>query len=106
MDNPVEAVGLPIRPFLYTLDQVSTLIAVEMSTLKTRYIYFDRRHVGVQPKRKILAVNISPQGSPPDWRVSERELVRWLRYVGIKIYDRTWFDRKMRNDQNKKPKEL
>lgn len=81
-------VGLPVRPFLFTLDQIADLLAIEMRTLRSRYIYFHGVSSGGRPKDRLQAINIAPQGENAEWRVSEQELKRWLRYMGFNIYDR------------------
>lgn len=77
-----------MRPFLYTLDQISTLLNVQLRYLETSYIYFDRRSTGLPSRDLIVAHNIAPPELKPDWRVSEKELVRWMKRKGFKYYDR------------------
>lgn len=84
-------VGLPTRPFLYTLDQISQLISVPVDRLrKNGYIYFDGRTVGMLDRMLMVARNIAPPNEKPDWRVAENELIRWLRTKGFKVEDRGW----------------
>jgi hypothetical protein len=85
-----ESVGLPIRPFLFTLDQVSTLVQVGEERLKRDYIHYDGRSIGVRPRDRMVAHNIAPEGVKPEWRVAERELIRWLKSRGFRVYDRGW----------------
>lgn len=82
------SVGLPVRPFLYTLDQISSLLVVERHDLYKHYIFYEGRSTGFPSKQLIIAHNIAPRELPPDWRVSEKELVRWMRFKGFKYYDR------------------
>lgn len=86
---PPDSVGLPQRPFLYTLDQIANLVAVDLLTVKAS-VHFEGRSVGARPVKKMLARNIAPEGERPDWRVAERELVRWLRTKGFRFYERGW----------------
>lgn len=87
-DRP-ESVGLPMTPFLYHLDQVATILGFTVDELIDRYIFFVGRSRGAFHGRQIKAVNISVDPSAmPEWRVSEGELVRWLKLIGIKIYSR------------------
>lgn len=81
-------VGLPPRPFLYTLDQISMLIDVQQVTLERTYVHFEGRSVGAAPRSKMLARNIAPPDDKPDWRVAEREMVRWFKNRGFRYYDR------------------
>lgn len=83
-----EKFGLPLRVFLYTLDQIATLIQVDLKTLKGSYIHYEERSVGYRRHEQMSARNIAPDGDKPDWRVAEGEFVRWLRYKGFKIYNR------------------
>lgn len=79
-----------MRPFLYTLDQISTVLAVPEPNLRERYIHFDGRSVGVQPKARMLAVNLAEPDQTPDWRVTEGEFIRWMRSRGLRYYERGW----------------
>ena len=81
--------GLPPRVFLYTLDQIAMMIGVTLQTLKTSYVYFYGRSPGVAARDVLLARNIAPEGTTPDWRVAENELKRWLRIKGFRVYDRS-----------------
>lgn len=82
-------VGLPPRPFLYTLDQLSVLLNVDQKRVETQYIYYEGRSTGVMSTRLLLARNIEPdRNARPDWRVAERELIRWMKVMGFKYYDR------------------
>lgn len=81
--------GLPIRPFLYTLDQIATLLNIQEASVQV-YMHFIGRSVGAHKKDRMLARNIAPLGEKPDWRVAESELVRWLRNRGYRIHETRW----------------
>ncbi len=83
-----DKIGLPVREFMYTLDQIAFLLEVELSTLKTSMIYFEGRSVGAVNKDRMQAYNIASAGEKPDWRVPERFFKRWMRFKGFKIYER------------------
>lgn len=85
-----KTIGLPMRPFLFTTDQIETLLGVPKDALMRKYFYLDGIHEGTQPSDRMLAHNIAPEGERADWRVSEAELVRWTRHKGFFIYDRGW----------------
>lgn len=85
-----DEVNIPMRPFLYTLDQIAALLSVEVSAVRNRYLFYNGRSTGGKRKDLILAHNIAPDGLKPEWRVAERELVRWFRYKGFKVVDRNW----------------
>lgn len=82
-------IGLPARPFLYTLDQIATLLDVSELQLSRSYMYFEGRSTGKFRKDLMAARNIAPAEEKPDWRVVDRELVRWMRHKGFKFYDRS-----------------
>jgi hypothetical protein len=86
-----ETVGLPARSFLYTLDQISQLTSIDVPTLKKSYIYYENRSIGRQERYLLSARNIAPPEEKPEWRVSEREFIRWMRYKGYKYYDRGYY---------------
>lgn len=82
-------IGLPVREFMYTLDQIAFLLSVDEAYLKRSMIHFDNRSIGACPKDRMLAVDISPDSATKaEWRVAERHLKRWMRFKGWKIYDR------------------
>jgi len=88
VDAP-ERVGLPSTPFLYHLDQVATMLGREQSELIDTQIYFMGRTIGRNSPRQIRAINIAVDPSAsPEWRVSEGELIRWLKLIGFKIHSR------------------
>ena len=82
-------VGLPVRVFLYTLDQIATILQVEEKDLR-KYVHFQDRSVGARPLDMMQARNIAPAGEKPEWRVADRELERWLSRRGFRIYVRGW----------------
>lgn len=87
-------VGLPVREFLYTIDQIAFLLATSEENLRQNLLHYQGRSVGVCPKGRMLAVDISNEGSTrPEWRVAERHLKQWMRFKGWKIYDRGYVTR-------------
>lgn len=89
-DARPDAIGLPQRPFLYTFDQIATLLGLDDEQAVHPHVHFEGRSVGARPVKKMLARNIAPEGERPDWRVAERELVRWFRTKGFRFYERGW----------------
>lgn len=85
-----KSVGLPPRPFLYTVDQISTITSIPERDLHVRYLHHEGRDVGTRQPHTMLCRNIAPPDDKPDWRVTERELIRWLKSRGFKYYDRGW----------------
>lgn len=83
---PVNALRLPSKPFLYTLDQVAHLVNITEDQLRAKYIYFASDTGGPNRQRLIIARNIANLGDDPDWRVSEDELKAWLKRKGFKVW--------------------
>lgn len=82
-----ERVGLPVRPFLFTLDQIATLLNVELKNLKSTKIFFEGRSTGATSVHLMIARNIAAPNETPDWRVAERELVRWMKLKRFRVYE-------------------
>jgi hypothetical protein len=86
-----EKIGLPTRVFLFTLDQISVMTNISEKTLESHHIYFQGRSIGSRKKSLMIAVNIAPPDEKPDWRVAEREFIRWMRVKGFRYYERGSF---------------
>lgn len=87
-DQP-EKVGLPMTPFLYTLDQVAVMMQKPEDEFTSTTVYFNGRSTGRCHPRQLRAVNVQvDEEKTPDWRITEGELVRWLKLLGIRIYSR------------------
>lgn len=82
-----ERIGLPLRSFMYTSDQIAGLLELKEDYVKKKLFFYDVREPGLCPKSKMRAVNIAPDGETPVWRVTEREFLRYLRNRGIKFYE-------------------
>lgn len=91
LNHAARSVGLPPRPFLYTIDQLSVLVDISESSLRARYIYFEGRTVGAKDADLIVARNIAPANEKAEWRIAERELVRWMKRKGFRYYERSSF---------------
>lgn len=83
-----QRLGLPPKPFLYTLDQVATLLALSAGDLK-RYVYYHGVTVGTPRRHEVIARNIAPDDETPEWRVHEDDLIAWMRRQGFYCYTRT-----------------
>lgn len=92
--------GLPRHPFLYTEDQVAAMLSLSVDSLRKSYLFREGIDTGIYRPRWLRSVNIAAgrkpaedetrAGRPPaEWRVSEPELIRWLRYHKLWIYDPT-----------------
>jgi hypothetical protein len=83
-----EKIGVPPRPFLYTLDQISVMTGISEHSLKTTHIFFEQRSIGRPSPHLMKARNINQNvRSNPDWRVLDREFVRWMKAKGFRFYE-------------------
>lgn len=81
-------VNLPPRVFLYTLEQIGTMLDLSPELLARGYIYFDGRSIGVKRNWQMIARDISPPDDDPEWRVTDREFLRWMRNRGFRVIER------------------
>lgn len=86
-----EAVGLPPRTFLYTLDQVGEMLSLSLPVMRQRYVYFEGHSFGHAKRTLLFARNISPD-SEADWRIAESELIRWMRFKKFRFHTRGWIE--------------
>lgn len=80
-------VHFPVREFLYTQDQMAVMLGVSMVTLKS-FLFYEGVDSGIPAKKEMIALNIASPGEKPDWRVTERIFVSWLRRRGIRVSER------------------
>jgi hypothetical protein len=73
--------------FLWTLDQVATMLSIKLQTVKVSYIYYEGRSTGPRSGHLMSARNIAKPGDPPEWRIADRELKRWLKRKGFRFYE-------------------
>lgn len=85
-----EWVALPARPFMYTADQLAAVLSMTEAHVRGRLLWYEGREVGVRPLVKLKAINIANEDERPDWRVSEQELIRWMKHKGFRYYERAW----------------
>lgn len=84
-------IGLPVRPFLYTLSQIATLLSMSEDMLHRRIIFYEGRSVHRRKPDELQFINIAKRDEKPAiWMCSEEELVRWARFKGFKVRDSSW----------------
>lgn len=83
-------VGLPLKVFLYSFDQIGAMLDVPVKTLEKAYIYYEGRTLAAHRPDLLRARNISPRDEVPEWRVADTELIRWLKNRGFKVLQRGW----------------
>ena len=86
-ERDIQATGIPLRTFFYTIDQLAVMLNISEAALMKSHI-FTEREPGYQPKWKMRAVNIATPHDRPDWRVADKELIRWLKFKGFRIIER------------------
>lgn len=95
-DNQRKAVGLPIRPFLYTPDQIATLLGESTKKILNDYLFYDGLEAGVPKRTQMRCRDIASDElldkDVHDWRVTEMELYRWLRRMRFRIFDTGWIE--------------
>lgn len=63
-----------------------------MTEFKNKYVFFDNMSAGTRDSLKLTARDISPPNADqPEWRISESELIRWMRRKGFKPAYRDYF---------------
>ena len=90
LNNPpgADQVGMPTRVFLFTVDQLSVMLDLPEKYIRDTMLYYEGRSIGTIRKWELQARNIAPPDEKPEWRITEREFIRWLKYKGFKHYDR------------------
>jgi hypothetical protein len=73
---------------MYTADQIAGMLELTEKYVREQLFFYDVREPGIRPKKRLRAVNIAPEGETPEWRVTEREFLRYLRLSGVKFYER------------------
>lgn len=88
LPSQAASVGMPTRVFLYTIDQLSVMLDMSPDQIKKQHVYFEGRSIGSRHKHLMMARNIAAPGEKAEWRVAEREFVRWLKVKGFRHYER------------------
>ena len=84
-DEHAILVALPTKAFMYTLEQVASMLEVAPAHFKNRMVFYSGRDRMKPRAEDLVAVNLSKANVAPEWRVGEEELIRWLRIKGIKF---------------------
>jgi hypothetical protein len=78
-------VGLPPVIFMFTVDQIASMLSVEERYVMTTYLYYVGRSTGRKATHHMDAVNIAPEDHAPEWRVPSKEFLKWCTRRGIKV---------------------
>ena len=92
MPTTPEGLGLPPRVFFYTVDQICGILELDENYVKKNMLHYEGRSAGIAPRGKLRAINVAPPGEKPEWRISERSLMRYLKAAGMKFYERGYAD--------------
>lgn len=88
-NHKLNKVGLPNLVFMFTIDQIASMMNVSENTVMGTYLYYMGRSTGMQKKHHMMAVNIAPEDQPAMWRVSLEEFRKWLKKMGFRQIDLT-----------------
>lgn len=75
---------MPLREFLFTLDQIAAMLNINEADLARHYLYFDGVSTGSRQGR-MRARDICPDGNRRDWRVGESQFRAFLRARGFVV---------------------
>ena len=88
-NHKLAKVGMPSLVFMFTLDQIASMLNVSEDTVRLVYLYYQGRTSGMKRKHHMMAINIAPENENPIWRVSLEEYRRWLSKMGFRQGDIT-----------------
>lgn len=89
LNSKLGKVGLPSLVFMFTIDQIASMMNVQENTIQSVYLYYQGRSTGVKKRHMMTAVNIAPADQKPEWRISLEEYRLWLKRMGFKQSDLT-----------------
>ncbi len=87
--HKLRKVGLPDLVFMFTLDQIASMLSVSEDTVRLVYVYYQGRSTGMKKRNHMTAINIAEDDQPTQWRVSLEEYRRWLSRMGFRKADIT-----------------
>lgn len=90
INDKLTKVGMPNLVFMFTVDQIASMLNISEDSVISTYLYFQGRTTGMKKKHHMFAVNIAPDSSEKAmWRVSLEEFRKWLSRMGFKQSDMT-----------------
>lgn len=89
VESKMVKVGLPNLIFMFTIDQLASMMNVSEDTISNVYLYYQGRSTGMKKKHHMVAINIAPSDQTPNWRVSLEEFRTWLSRMGFRRKDMT-----------------
>jgi len=76
---------LPVKSFMYTPDQIATMLAITERHLSRHLLYYVGRMKRPKTQEDLVAFNIARVNEDPIWRIPEEELLRWLKWKRIRV---------------------
>jgi hypothetical protein len=83
-------VSLPVRPFLYTHEQVAQILGMTENGLSNHVAFYEGASVHKYTPHDLKFINVGKPDDKKIWRCEERELVRWMKLKGVKVRDASW----------------
>lgn len=87
--HKLKKVGLPDLVFMFSIDQIASMLSVSEETVRMVYLYYQGRSTGMKKRNHMTAINIAMEDQPTQWRVSLEEYRRWLSRMGFRQADIT-----------------
>ena len=88
INHKLGKVGLPSLVFMFTIDQIASMLNISEDTVSGVYLYYQGRSTGMKKKHHMVAINIAPEDNEKAvWRVSLEEFRLWLRKMGVRQAD-------------------
>lgn len=87
INHKLKKVGLPNLIFMFTIDQIASMMNISEDTVSGKYLYYQGRSTGVPKKHHMRAVDIAPVDEKAVWRVSLEEFRKWLTRMGFRQAD-------------------
>lgn len=77
---------LPARPVFWTLDQVASMLQVDLEYFKRRLVFYEGKSAGMDATKMFRAIDVSAPQDVPAWRIHSDEIIRWCKVRNVRIY--------------------
>ncbi|ADD80839.1 gp053 [Rhodococcus phage ReqiDocB7] len=85
-DLMADAIELPLKTFMYTVDQIAYMFDISEKHLREKILFYVGREMKKQDPMMLRAINIRGLNEAAEWRVTEEELIRWCRKRKVNFY--------------------
>lgn len=86
-EKNIKTIGLPPLVFMFTVDQIASMLAVSEKRVMEAFLYYGERTTGRMPRHQMRTINIAPSNEKAEWRIPSREFLAWCKRMGVKISD-------------------